>query len=40
VDDGASGAQTPRSVRGAPGQAEKLRPTPHANVTFRLAKDL
>ncbi|HUS66529.1 MAG TPA: protein kinase [Kofleriaceae bacterium] len=40
VDDGARGAQTPRSVRGAPDVADKLRPTPHANVTFRLAKDL
>ena len=40
VDDGARGAQTPRSVRGAPDVADKLRPTPHANVTFRLARDL
>jgi serine/threonine-protein kinase len=40
VDDGGRGAQTPRSVRGTPDRAEKLRPTPHANVTFRMAQDI
>lgn len=40
VDDGSVGQQAARAVRSWPDQADKLRPGPHANVTFRLAKDL
>jgi eukaryotic-like serine/threonine-protein kinase len=40
VDDGSVGQQAARAVRVHPDRAEKLRPGPHANVTFRLAKDL
>ena len=40
VDDGSVGQQAARAVRAHPDRAEKLRPGPHANVTFRLAKDL
>jgi formylglycine-generating enzyme required for sulfatase activity len=39
VDDGSVGQQAARAVRTLPDRAEKLRPGPHANVTFRLAKD-
>jgi eukaryotic-like serine/threonine-protein kinase len=40
VDDGSVGQQAPRAIRSFPDRADKLRPGPHANVTFRLAKDL
>ncbi|HEU5056472.1 MAG TPA: serine/threonine-protein kinase, partial [Kofleriaceae bacterium] len=40
VDDGSVGQQAARATRTFPDRAEKLRPGPHANVTFRLAKDL
>jgi eukaryotic-like serine/threonine-protein kinase len=40
VDDGTRGVQAPRAVRGHPDRAEKMRPAAHANVTFRLARDL
>lgn len=40
VDDGSVGQQAARAIRTYPDKAEKLRPGPHANVTFRLAKDL
>jgi hypothetical protein len=39
VDDGAQGAQALRAVRGVPDRAERMRPSAHANVTFRLARD-
>jgi len=40
VDDGTRGVQAPRAVRGHPDRTEKMRPAAHANVTFRLARDL
>jgi eukaryotic-like serine/threonine-protein kinase len=40
VDDGAQGAQALRAVRGVPDRADQMRPSAHANVTFRLARDL
>ena len=40
VDDGSVGQQAARAVRSYPDKADKLRPGPHANVTFRLARDL
>ena len=40
VDDGAVGQQAARAIRTYPDRADKLRPAAHANVTFRLAKDL
>ena len=40
VDDGSVGQQAARATRTHPDKAEKLRPGPHANVTFRLARDL
>jgi serine/threonine-protein kinase len=40
VDDGTQGAQAMRAVRGFPDRADRMRPSPHANVTFRLVKDL
>ena len=40
VDDGTEGAQALRAVRAAPDRGLRMRPTAHANVTFRLARDL
>lgn len=40
VDDGSVGQQAARAVGTFPDKLDKLRPGPHANVTFRLAKDL
>ena len=40
VDDGSVGEQAARAVRAAPDKADSLRPGAHANVTFRLAKDI
>jgi hypothetical protein len=40
VDDGAVGQQAARAVRTHPDRADRLRPTAHVNVTFRLARDL
>ncbi len=40
VDDGSIGQQAARAIRTYPDRADKLRPGPHANVSFRLAKDL
>jgi len=40
VDDGSVGQQAARTVATVPDRTDKLRPGPHANVTFRLAKDL
>jgi eukaryotic-like serine/threonine-protein kinase len=40
VDDGTRGAQALRAVRAHPDRADSRRPAAHANVTFRLAKDL
>jgi serine/threonine-protein kinase len=40
VDDGTVGQQALRAVATFPDRTDKLRPGPHANVTFRLAKDL
>ena len=40
VDDGTRGVQALRAVKGEPDRTDRLRPVAHANVTFRLARDL
>jgi eukaryotic-like serine/threonine-protein kinase len=40
VDDGTRGVQALRAVRGQPERADRMRPVAHANVSFRLARDL
>jgi serine/threonine protein kinase len=40
ADDGSRGAQAQRSILRAPAEASQRMPTPHEDVTFRLAKGL